>query len=310
MEGNTTVKLAMHNWMRPEPIETTLARLARFGYEAIEISGEPATYDAGQVKELLAKHNLKCWGSVTLMVHGRDLIHEDKYVRLGSIQYAKDCLSFAAALGGKIVSLIPSTVGKTAPMGSVEDEWRWAVDAIKECQEHAEKVGVRIAIEPLNRFETYFINRHDQALELAHQVGGNCGVCLDFFHMNIEEENWVDALKVTAKEGKLYDIHIADNNRMPPGQGTIDWTRAVETLKTAGYDDYLTVEFVLPVDRTPRSTRKEIGDATEAEGSEGLIRFLRDHATGAVPEQLYDRCTKESADHLRSSEKQAQTARA
>jgi D-psicose/D-tagatose/L-ribulose 3-epimerase len=299
-----TLKLAMHNWMRPEPIGTTLARLSRFGYDGIEISGEPAQYDSGEVKELLAKNNIKCWGSVTLMVNGRDMVHEDKYVRLGSIQYAKDCLSLAGSLGGKILTLIPSTVGKTAPMGSVEDEWRWAVDGIKECQEHAEKVGVKIAIEPLNRFETYFINRHDQALELAHQVGGSCGVCLDFFHMNIEEDDWAEALKVTAKEGKLYDIHIADNNRMPPGQGAIDWKRAIEVVHSIGYDGYLTVEFVVPVDRTPRSTRKEIGDATEAEASEGLIKFLRDHGTGAVPEHYYDRYVKESADHLRKSEKQ------
>jgi D-psicose/D-tagatose/L-ribulose 3-epimerase len=244
------LKLAMHNWMRPEPIETTLARLAKFGYDGIEISGEPASYDAGEVKELLAKHNLKCWGSVTLMVNGRDLIHEDHYVRLGSIQYAKDCLTLASRLGGKIVTLIPSTVGKTAPMSSVENEWKWAVDAIKECQEHAEKVGVKIAIEPLNRFETYFINRHDQALELAHQVGGNCGVCLDFFHMNIEEDDWAEALKTTGKA------------------------------------------------------------ATEAEASEGLIKFLRDHGTGAVPEHYYDRYVKESADHLRNSEKQLTSAKA
>jgi hypothetical protein len=84
----------------------------------------------------------------------------------------------------------------------------------------------------------------------------------------------------------------------------------VETLKTAGYHDYLTVEFVVPVDRTPRSTRKEIGDATEAEGTEGLIKFLRDHATGAVPEHYYDRYVEESADYLRSSEKKVQTTRA
>src|SRR5258706_13288585 len=102
------LKLAMHNWMRPEPIETTLARLARFGYGGIEISGEPATYDAGEVKELLAKHNLKWWGSVTLMVNGRDLIHEAHYVRLGSIQYANQCFTCASKLGGTILSLNPS----------------------------------------------------------------------------------------------------------------------------------------------------------------------------------------------------------
>src|SRR5260370_14888634 len=118
------LKLAMHNWMRPEPIETTRARLARFGYDGIESSGEPATYDRGHVKELLAKHNLKCWGSVTLMVNGRDLIHEDHYVRLGSIQYAKDCLPLASKLGGKIVTLIPSTLGNTPPIPPVTQHWQ------------------------------------------------------------------------------------------------------------------------------------------------------------------------------------------
>ncbi|MDQ6772075.1 MAG: sugar phosphate isomerase/epimerase [Candidatus Dormibacteraeota bacterium] len=304
------LKLAMHNWMRPEPIETTAARLARSGYQGIEISGEPAQYDAVQVKALLDRHGLRCWGSVTLMTTGRDLISEDHYVRLGSIQYVKDCLSLAASLGGQIVTVIPSTVGKTAPMSTVENEWGWAVEALKECQEHAEKVGVRIAIEPLNRFETYFINRHDQALELAGQVGGNCGVCLDFFHMNIEEEDWERALRDTQATGKLYDIHIADNNRMPPGQGSIDWAKAVSVVQDMGYDGYLTVEFVVNVDRTPRSTRTEIADATEAEATEGLIKFLRDHGTGTVPEHYYDRYVQESADHLRESEKRLAAPRA
>ena len=61
-------------------------------------------------------------------------------------------------------------------MASPEDEWRWAVEALKECQAHAETLGVRIGLEPLNRFETYFLNRCDQALALAEAVGGDCGV--------------------------------------------------------------------------------------------------------------------------------------
>jgi hypothetical protein len=97
---------------------------------------------------------------------------------------------------------------------------------------------------------------------------------------------------------------------MPPGEGSIDWKRAVEAVHAAGYSDYLTVEFVVPVDRTPRSTRKEIGDATEADASEGLIKFLRDHGTGSVPEQYYDRYVKDSATHLRNSDKQLQSAKA
>ena len=98
------------------------------------------------------------------MTGGRDLVHEDHYVRLASVQYVKDCLTLVASLGGKILTIVPSTVGKVVPMASPEEEWEWAVTGLKECQAHAEQVGVRIGLEPLNRFETYFINRADQAV--------------------------------------------------------------------------------------------------------------------------------------------------
>jgi D-psicose/D-tagatose/L-ribulose 3-epimerase len=292
------LKVAMHNWMRPEPIETTISRLARAGYDGIEIAGEPAVYDAGHVRSLLDEHVLECWGSVTIMVGGRDLVHEDKYVRVGTIQYVKDTLDLIGALGGRILTVVPSTVGKITPMASPEEEWQWAVEGLKECQAHAEEKGVRLALEPLTRFETYFLNRHDQALALAEDVGGDCGVCLDMFHMNIEEADWSEALKTAGD--KLVNVHVADNNRMPCGQGALDWDKLVTTLAEVGYDDYLTVEFVVPLDRSRVSQRTEIADASEAEASAGLEQFLRDHGTGAVPDALYDRYVQESIDFLRS----------
>ena len=302
------LKVAMHNWMRPEPIETTITRLARAGYDAIEIGSEPATTDVDHVRSLLEEHDLRLWGAVTLMVGGRDLLHEDKYVRVGSIQYVKDTIDMISTLGGEVLTVVPSTVGKIVPMGSPEDEWDWAVESLKECQAHAEQKNVRLAIEPLNRFETYFINRHDQALALAEDVGGNCGVCLDIFHMNIEEADWAEAIRTVGD--KLYAVHVADNNRMPCGQGAIDWGAFIGTLEEVGYDDFLTVEFVVPVDRSRISTRKEIGDASEAEASVGLEQFLRDHGTGAVPDELYDRYVKDSIDELRRHIGQRQTTAA
>jgi len=291
------LKVAMHNWMRPEPIETTIRRLAACGYDGIEISGEPALYDPKQVRSLLDEHGLECWGSVTLMVGGRDLLHEDKYVRVGSVQYVKDTIDLIQALGGSILTVVPSTVGKVTPMSTPDQEWKWAVESLKECQSHAEKCGVRLALEPLNRFETYFLNRCDQTLALAEDVGGDCGVCLDIFHMNIEEADWPGAIRAAGDQ--LVDFHVADNNRMPPGQGAIDWELIVRTLGEIGYDGYITVEFVATVDRSRISERTEIGDASEADASVGLEQFLRDHGTGAVPEQLYDRYVQESIDCLR-----------
>ena len=113
------LKVAMHNWMRPEPIETTITRLGRSGYDGIEISGEPAVYDADEVKGLLDAATASSAGApVTLMTGGRDLVHEDYYVRLASVQYVKDCLSLVASLGGEILTVVPSTVGKVDADGA------------------------------------------------------------------------------------------------------------------------------------------------------------------------------------------------
>ena len=288
------MKVAMHNWMRPELLETTLARLARYGYDGIEIAGEPAEYDPGEVRELLDQFGLHCWGVVTLTEKGRDLINGDKYVRLGTIKYMKDCLTFASALGGKILTVVPCL--KTLPMSSVANEWSWAIEGLKECQEHAEKVGVRMAIEPLNRFETYFINRHEQALELAREVGGNCGVCLDFYQMCAEESNWEEALRASA--GKLVNVHVADSNRMPPGQGSIDWSHAMQVLIEVGYAGYLSVEFFVPLDRVPRHYPNTIDAMTTPTSPHA--RFPTDDGSGSVPAEWYDRYVQESIDYLRS----------
>src|SRR4029450_8981672 len=136
------LKMAMHNWMRPEPIDVTIKRLGRSGYDGIEISGEPATYDTKQVRSLLEENGLECWGAVTLMVGGRDLLHEGQSARIGSGEYVKDTIDMIKALGGKILTVIPSTVGKVTPMGSPEEDWRWAVESLKEGQDHGVTQGV------------------------------------------------------------------------------------------------------------------------------------------------------------------------
>ena len=99
------MQVSMHNWMRPEPIEHTIERLGRLGYDGLEISGEPQLYDAERLRPVLDEHGLRCWGAVTLMTAGRDLLDQDPYVRRGSIEYVKDTLTFVSELGGR--SLLP-----------------------------------------------------------------------------------------------------------------------------------------------------------------------------------------------------------
>ena len=156
--------------------------------------------------------------------------------------------------GGGTMSIVPSEVGKVKEMASPEEEWAWAVEGLKELREHATAEGVRIAIEPLNRFETNFLNRHDQALLLAQEVGDDVGVCLDVYHMNQEEADVLQAFRNAGD--RLFDVHVADNNRMACGQGQLDWAAILGTLKEIGYDGSLTVEFVPPLDRTPANPYK------------------------------------------------------
>jgi D-psicose/D-tagatose/L-ribulose 3-epimerase len=289
------MRFAMHNWMRVEPIEATIRRLARFGYDAIEISGEPDRYDWKGVRRLLDENGLRCWGSVTLMTQGRDLVDADRYVRLGTVQYLKDTISMLEALGGEIFCVVPSTVGKIIASASPQEEWDWCIQGLREAADWAAPRGIRIGIEPLNRFETYFINRHDQALALARDVDRpNVGITLDAFHINIEEADPLQAIRNAGAQ--LVDFHIADNNRRPPGEGNWDWAALIGALKEAGYTGALTSEFVLPVDNTPYGERftEEAADAGAAHE-----KFLRDHATGSISADYYDRCVEKTIQYLK-----------
>lgn len=290
------MKFSMHNWMRPEPIEVTLERLHRYGYDGIEISGEPDRYDTSEVRRLLDKHNLECWGSVTIMTEGRDLVHTDKAVRLDTILYMKDCIKMIRELNGRIFCIVPSTVGKTKPMASPSEEWKWVVEGMKEVADFALQHNVKIGIEPLNRFETYLISRHDQALALADEVGRGVGVVLDTFHINIEEVDPMRAIRAVGN--RLVDFHVADNNRHPVGLGSYDWQTVMGTLTDINYTGYITSEFVIPVDRTPLAKSAEQKE-DDMEFTETDLKFIQDHGSGLISAAQYDKAVEENINNLR-----------
>lgn len=290
------MKFSMHNWMRPEPLETTLARLKRFGYDGIEISGEPARYEADEVRRLLDKYELECWGAVTIMTEGRDLVHPDKYVRVGTIAYMKDCIDFIKAIGGRIFCIVPSTVGKVKPLASPAEEWAWVVEGLKEVAAYAAERGVIPGVEPLNRFETYLINRHDQAIRLADEVGEGLRVVLDAFHINIEETDPIGAIR--AAGSRLLDFHVADNNRRPAGQGKYDWAEVLGALKEIGFSGHLTAEFVLPIDRTPLAVSGEKHES-DMEFTAADLKFIQDHGSGLISAAEYDQAVKDNIDYLK-----------
>src|SRR4051812_13123140 len=134
----------MHNWMRAEPVETTIRRLAKYGYDGIEISYDsvalaPGATGVAAVRQSLQENNIECVGSISLMFAGRDLIHDDPAVRASSVDYLKSCITMIKELrggdGGGTMSIVPSEVGKVKELASPEEEWAWAVEGLKELNE-------------------------------------------------------------------------------------------------------------------------------------------------------------------------------
>lgn len=288
--------LSMHNWMRAEPIEVTVARLAKYGYESIEISGEPNIYNSKDVRKILKDHGIRCWGSVTLMLGDRNLVAKDDAQRAKSVKYVKDIVTMVKELEGYEVTIVPATVGKIAPDGTPEEEWEWAVDSMKQVYDHALKEGVKLAVEPINRFETYFCSRAAQAIALAKATGPECGVCLDAFHLNIEEAD--PYASVISSKGLLVDFHVADTNRFACGQGHWDWAKLVGTLKSIGYDGALTVEFVAPIDRTPANPYPEAIEKNPVDISPEQKKFIEEHGSSLLTEEFYGWQVKTCADTL------------
>lgn len=277
--------LSTHNWMRAEPLEVTLRRIKRLGFESIEISGEPKQYDTKTSRPLLKQHGIRCWGAVTLTLGERNLAASNEAQRAKSLEYVKSVVTMVKELDGTEITIVPATVGKIVPDSTPELEWQWVVQGLKEVYAYAQKCGVKMAIEPLNRFETYFLNRADQALRLAQDVGPDCGVCLDVFHMNIEEVDMFAAIKKVGK--RLADVHVAENNRLAPGMGNVDWKQLVATLREIGYDGALTMEAVAPVDRTPVSPWPHQVEKNPVDVPPEQLKFIQDHGSSLLSEAFY-----------------------
>ncbi|CAK4034934.1 Hypothetical predicted protein [Lecanosticta acicola] len=297
--------LSAHNWMHPEPLENTLARLSRHGYQSIQLSGEPQKYESlSKTRNLLAQHKIHCHGTVTLMFgRRRNLISPDASIRAETIAYTKSLTQLAADLGGSIICVIPSGVGIRTPLSSPEEEWSWAITGLREICAFAAERNIRVAIEPQNRFETYFLNRIDQTLALVEQIGsGNCGVAFDPFHLAIEEKNVYESLRACGS--KLVDFHVSENNRQAPGDGYFDWGEFVRILCEIGYGGALTFECMPKPDRIlHRITNHMQGVEREQperlkEVSKEEIEAVKFHAAGVMTDGFFEGLVEKTANVL------------
>lgn len=222
------------------------ARLAKLGFDAVEVPGDPGLFDGKMVTSVLVDAGLKASG-VCGRMYGpeRDLSTVDPANRAKAIDYYSAAAEFAGRIGAPGLIIAPTSVGRVRPETSAEQEWAWAVEGIATIADRARGSSVAIVIEAWNRYESYLVNRLDQADQMRRDVGrDNVGIMGDLFHMNVEE---VDIAGAIYEHGKhLLNIHFADSNRRAPGRGHIDLAPIMAALKAVGYRHYLSAELLPP----------------------------------------------------------------
>ena len=234
-----------------EDTADSVDRVARFGYDAIEIVGEPTQIDPKRVAKLTRDAGIGVSSICSIYTADRDLVHPDPDARKSAVQYVKDLVDFAATMECPTVVVHPTANMKIAALADPDDEWKWAVDSIRAAGEYAAKQGVSFSLECWNRFESYFLNRLEQARALWAATGlSNGGVQGDTFHMNIEEASIADAFRDSA--GVLQHVHLADSDRTAPGGALIDFEPIIDALVEIEYDKYLSFE-LLPAAANPFS---------------------------------------------------------
>lgn len=241
-----------------EDISDSIKRVAKYGYDAIELVGEPDQHDGAAIRKQCRDAGVGVSSICSIYTgEARDLTNKTASNRAKAVDYSKKVADLAAASGAPIMIVAPSPVGKMAPESAPEQEWAWAVEGIREIADHAASQNVQLCIEAWNRYETHFINRIPQATDLMKDVDkANVGVMGDTFHMNIDDPDIAGAIRAAGKA--MIHIHFADSNRAAPGQGHTNFVPIMQALKDIGYNGHITFE-LLPASADPFGTLRKGG---------------------------------------------------
>lgn len=242
-------QIGVNAWVWTSPVttaefETLAPKVARMGFDLIEVPLESLSDLDFPRAAAIAKDNGLAMSMCAAMGPDRDLIHEDASVRDTGMQYVRDCVVAAQAVGAtNLVGPMYSAVGRTwqATADERARDLDLLVRQLRELAQHAADHGIVLCVEPLNRFETSFINLASQVIEVVDRVDSPaCGILLDTFHMNIEEKSIGDAIRAAGK--RLRHVHTCENDRGAPGSGHVPWNDVATACRDIGYSGPFVIE--------------------------------------------------------------------
>lgn len=243
------MQIGINAWVWIAPVTTNsfielVPNVAALGFDWIEVPIDGMDdLDYTVAGQAIAEHGLGCNVCVAIGPD-RDLIHPDKAVRENGAAYVRHCVDAVKTLGGvNVGGPLYSAVGRLwqqSPEERVRD-LNLLVEQLRGLSAYAEDKGAVLCIEPLNRFETSFINLTSQVIEVVDRVDSPaCKILLDTFHMNIEEKSPAAAIRLAGP--RLGHLHACGNDRGAPGPGNIRWEEIAQALHDIEYDGPLVIE--------------------------------------------------------------------
>ena len=243
------MRFGVNTWVWTSPltdadVRQLVPKVAGMGFDWIEFPLEEiGGFDYVAAGKLAADHGLGV-SACAAMGPDRDLIHEDAAIRENGAAYIRHCIDAIRALGGaNVVGPLYSAVGRTWQQSADEraHDLDVLVGQLTALSQYAADKGAVFGVEPLNRFETSFINTADQVIEVVDRVGNPaCGIMLDTFHMNIEEKSLGAAIRKAGP--RMVHLHSCENDRGAPGSGNVTWPEVKAAVKDIGYDGPVVIE--------------------------------------------------------------------
>ncbi len=252
------IRLGFHSWgygsmfsrIPSYPLEETIRRIAKIGYDGIEIgAARPHAWPPdlshtkrGAIREALSKYGLEV-SAICPSNENLNLASPFPQERAEAAQHYEECVQLAYDLKVPITIFVP---GWRIYGTTYSQAWKWTTEGIKPALELAEKLGILLALEAVNSFRNNLVNRSDQAMEMVERVASShMKLMLDTIHVFLEGENPVDVVK-SYGEG-LVHVHCVDAlkgiyERKVPGQGEFGFESFLGALKEIAYSGYLSVE--------------------------------------------------------------------
>lgn len=255
-----------------------LDRAKELGFDGVELSlFDPYSVPVSEVKRKVRTLGLRV-NTGTGLSKRYNLISPDKNTRRRGIEYMKRIIVLSQELGAEnLTGVNYAGWGYLTGKMRTQEEWNWGVEAFSEvCEFARENSQLTLCIEPVNRFESHFINIAADAVRFLKEVGAkNAKVHLDTFHMIREENIFTEAVKVCGS--RLGYVHACENHRGIPGTGMVPWEEFYQALNAVGYDGWITIESFNPDLKTIAKLCciwRKFADSPEQLATQGL-KFLK-----------------------------------